>query len=480
MYNSIGLPVPNCTILFHFTYLTHRLIKMKKVHIISIGGAVMHNIAIQLLAKGYQVTGSDDILFDPSLSRLNDAGLLPEKVGWYPEKITKDLDFVIVGMHARADNPELIKAQALGLTIHSFPSYVRSQSENQTRIVVAGSHGKTTTSSMVVHLLQQMGQCTDHLIGAKMEGVDDIVTLDGCPYFVLEGDEYPSSAIDKRPKFLHYDPDYLILTGIAWDHMNVFPTYEIYFNAFIQLLESLRPECVIIYNGFDREVVRLIKLFDFEHATPYHMLDFEVKEGIFIAEKKHPMKVIGRHNMENLTAAVTLCEHLGFDHEKLLESAETFSGSSRRLELLLESGRGSAFIDFAHAPSKVRASVQAVKELHPDRPMVAVLELHTYSSLNKNFLPEYRNSLDLADQAIVMFDPEIVANKKMEPLQEIDIRRSFGREDIMVVNRKEELSDALDHAFLSYNGGAVDVVLMSSGSFGGLDVKKKLMNLWDL
>lgn len=440
----------------------------------------MHNIAIQLVRQGYKVTGSDDMLFDPSLSRLKEAGLLPENIGWYPEKITEDLDFVILGMHAKGDNPELLKAKSLGLTIHSFPSYVRSRSENQTRIVIAGSHGKTTTSSMVVHMLQQLGQCTDHLIGARMEGVEDIVTFDGCPYFVLEGDEYPSSAIDPRPKFLHYDPDYLILTGIAWDHMNVFPTYEVYFNAFVELLKSLRPECVIIYNGYDREVVRLIKLFEFDHAIPYHMIDFEVKSGIFMVEGKYPMKIIGRHNMENLTAALTLCEHLGFDHEKLMKAAETFSGSSRRLELLLETDKGSAFIDFAHAPSKVRASVQAVKELHPERPMVAVLELHTYSSLNRDFLPEYRNSLELADQAIVMFDPDIVANKNMDPLEEIDIRRSFGREDIMIVNRKEELNDALDHAFLSYKNRAVNVVLMSSGSFGGLDVKKKLTNLWDL
>lgn len=453
---------------------------MKKVHIISIGGAVMHNIAIQLQRQGYKVTGSDDILFDPSLSRLRNAGLLPDKTGWDPDRITPDLDFVIAGMHAKKDNPELLKAQALGLTVHSFPSYVRSRAEGQTRIVIAGSHGKTTTASMVVHMMQLMGECTDHLIGAKMEGFDDIVTFDGCPYFVLEGDEYPSSALDPRPKFLHYDPDFLILTGIAWDHMNVFPTYEIYFDAFVKLMESLRPECVVIYNGFDREVVRLINMFDLANTTPYQMLPFEVKDGVFVVKDNHPMKVIGRHNMENLTAAVTLCERLGMGREKLLEVAEEFTGASRRLELLMETGRGSAYIDFAHAPSKVRASVRAVRELQPERPLIAVLELHTYSSLNKDFLPEYRDSLEQADKAIVMFDPKIVANKNMEALDEDVIRNSFGRDDIVVVHDQSSLDLVLEHTLLSYQTDIVNVVLMSSGSFDGLNVKKKLSNLWDL
>lgn len=453
---------------------------MKKVHIISIGGAVMHNIAIQLVRQGYHVTGSDDILFDPSLSRLKEAGLCPEKTGWYPEQITADLDFIIVGMHARPDNPELKKARELGLTIHSFPSYVSSRAKDQTRIVIAGSHGKTTTASMVVHLMQHMGECTDHLIGAKMEGLEDIVTFDGCPYFVLEGDEYPSSAIDPRPKFLHYDPDYLILTGIAWDHMNIFPTYEDYFNAFQELLKSLRPECVIIYNGFDREVLRLMGLFKFQNAIPYKMVDFEVENGVFVVEGTHPMRVIGRHNMENLTAALTLCEQLGMDRQKLLESAESFSGASRRLELLMETAHGNAYIDFAHAPSKVRASVQAIKELRPEYPVVAVLELHTYSSLNKNFLPEYQKSLEQADRAIVMYDPRIVANKQMEALDESDIHRSFGRSDIVIVHEMQELEEALQHVLASYGGTPINLLLMSSGSFGGLDIKKKLTKLWDL
>ena len=453
---------------------------MKKVHIISIGGAVMHNIAIQLLRQGFEVTGSDDILFDPSLSRLREAGLCPEETGWNPDKITSDLDFVIVGMHARKDNPELAKAIELGLTIHSFPSYVSSRAKDQTRIVIAGSHGKTTTASMVVHLMQEMGECTDHLIGAKMEGLEDIVTFDGCPYFVLEGDEYPSSAIDPRPKFLHYDPDYLILTGIAWDHMNVFPTFASYLDAFRDLLRSLRPECVVIYNGFDQEVLKLMEEFDFRNSIPYYMVDFEIEDGVFIVENRYPLKIIGRHNMENLTAAITICEQLGMDRKSLLEAAESFGGASKRLELLLRGDRGNVYIDFAHAPSKVRASVRAIRDLYPDRPLLAVLELHTYSSLNKDFLPEYSESLDPADHAIVMFDPRIVANKKMEPLDESDVRRSFGRGDIIVVHDSKNLEDALDFVMDDLAGQKFNILLMSSGSFGGLDLKKKLERAWDL
>ncbi len=453
---------------------------MKKVHIISIGGAVMHNIAIQLQRQGYQVTGSDDILFDPSMSRLEEAGLLPDQTGWDPDRITHDLDFVIAGMHAKLDNPELQKAQAIGLKIHSFPSYVRSRAEDQTRIVVAGSHGKTTTASMIVHLMQELGVCTDHLIGAKIEGLDDIVTFEGCPYFVLEGDEYPSSALDPKPKFLHYDPHYLIITGIAWDHMNVFPTYAQYFNAFVSLMESLHPDCVVIYNSYDSEVARLISMCDPAQAIPYQMLPFEVRNGVFVVEEDHALRVIGRHNMENLTAAVTLCEQLGMEKTALLEAAETYSGASRRLELLLNTEYGTAYIDFAHAPSKVKASVQAVRELHPDRPLIAVLELHTYSSLNKDFLPQYRDSLAPADLAVVMFDPRIVENKNMEALEETDIRRSFGRDDIVVVHDQTALGLVVEQALEGYIPDKVNVILMSSGSFGGLDVKKKLSNQWDL
>lgn len=451
---------------------------MKKVHIISVGGAIMHNIAIQLDRKGYRVTGSDDLLFDPSLSRLKEAGLLPERTGWDPERITADLDFVIAGMHARKDNPELKKAEELGLKIYSFPSFIRSQAEDQIRIVVAGSHGKTTTSSMIYHILSEKGLRADHLIGAQTEGMKDVVTFDGHPYFIIEGDEYPSSAIDPRPKFLHYDPDFLIITGIAWDHMNVFPTYESYFDSFVSLLRGLRTGCRVIYNAGDNEVVRLIEECRPENSSPYSVLPYEVRDGRFVVEKNHPLEIIGRHNIENLTAATELCLSLGLEREKILTAAESFTGAAKRLQLLHDSPHGRIYQDFAHAPSKVRASVGAVYDSDPERPLTAVLELHTYSSLNKEFLPQYRHSLDRAEHAVVMFDPKIVANKKMTPLDEKAIRRAFDREDIIIVQSRENLIDTLEE-IVGERHGRMNLLMMSSGSFGGLDLKKKLPELWD-
>lgn len=453
---------------------------MKKVHIISIGGAVMHNIAIQLAKKGYEVTGSDDILFNPSLSRLKTAGLLPEALGWFPEKIHSNLDFVILGMHAKSDNPELIKAQELGLKIFSFPSFIREQAKDQVRIVVSGSHGKTTTASMIVHLFNALGKESDHLIGAKIEGVEDIVTFDGHPYFVIEGDEYPSSAIDPRPKFLHYDPHFLIITGIAWDHMNVFPTYESYFDSFVSLLENVGENCTVIYNAEDPEVVRLINRIPPVSTLPYRHLDYQIEEGRFIIEQEHPLQIIGQHNIENLTAAVTLCEALGLEREAVLTAAESFRGASRRLEPLLFTSRGNAYLDFAHAPSKVTASVRAVDSLYPDQPLLTVLELHTFSSLNKDFLPQYRHSLDRADHAIVMFDSQIMANKNMPPLENDVIYNAFGRSDMDIVRNRVELEKVLARVIKEENKQKMNVLLMSSGSFGGADIKKKLEELWDL
>lgn len=453
---------------------------MKKVHIISIGGAIMHNIAIQLAGKGYKVTGSDDILFDPSLSRLKSAGLLPTSLGWFPENIHPDLDFVILGMHAKADNPELLKAQQLGLKIFSFPSFIREQAEDQVRIVVSGSHGKTTTASMIVHLFNAMGKACDHLIGAKIEGVEDIVTFDGHPYFVIEGDEYPSSAIDPRPKFLHYDPDFLIITGIAWDHMNVFPTYESYFDSFVSLLQTIRPECTVIYNSGDPEVVRLVDQFDLPTVIPYDYLDYHIGDGGFVIEEKYPLRIIGRHNIENLTAAVTLCEALGLERQEALVAAGSFRGAARRLQSLLKTDHGDVYLDFAHAPSKVTASVRAVRSLYPDQPMIAVLELHTFSSLNKDFLPQYKGALDLADRAIVMFDAEIMANKNMPPLDREIICTAFGREDIETVESGRELEEVLKREIDGSGDDRTNILLMSSGSFGGIDLKKKLQELWNL
>lgn len=452
---------------------------MKKVHIISIGGAVMHNIAIQLARKGYEVTGSDDILFDPSRGRLKEAGLLPDEMGWDADRIHSGLDFIILGMHAKADNPELIRAQELNLKIYSFPSFIREQAKDQKRIVVAGSHGKTTTASMIVHILNKLGIKSDHLIGAQLDGVEDIVTFHGHPYYIIEGDEYPSSAIDPRPKFLHYDPDFLIITGIAWDHMNVFPTYESYFQSFESLIESIDPDCTVIYNAQDEEVVRLMEQFSHKNAIPYSHLDYEVQSGKYIVDKKYEMNIIGAHNIENLTAAVTLCHALGIGQDDSLTVSQSFRGAARRLQPLLSGAYGNAYLDFAHAPSKVRASVKAVDSLHPQNNLLAVLELHTFSSLNRDFLPQYQGALDQAQKAVVMFDSKIMANKNMPPLDDEIIYSSFGRRDLTIVRSGEELKRALDK-LIPREKEKTDVLFMSSGSFGGIDLKKKLLELWNM
>src|SRR5690625_120763 len=453
---------------------------MKKIHIISIGGAVMHNIAIQLARKGYEITGSDDILFDPSRSRLEEAGLLPEKLGWNPDLVHPDLDFIILGMHAKSDNPELLRAQELGLKIYSFPSFIREQAKEQKRIVVAGSHGKTTTASMIVHILGKLGIKSDHLIGAQLDGVTDIVTFHGHPYYIIEGDEYPSSAIDSRPKFLHYDPDFLIITGIAWGHMNVFPTYESYFKSFVSLLESIRPDCKVIYNAQDEEVVRLMARFSHQNAIPYRHLDYDIRSGKYIVDQQYEMNIIGAHNIENLTAAVTLCETLGITQKDSLTASQSFRGAARRLQPLLSGPRGNAYLDFAHAPSKVTASVKAVDSLHPQNKLLAVLELHTFSSLNREFLPQYRGSLDRAEKAIVMFDSKIMANKNMPPLDDDIIYTSFGRRDLLIVRSGAELTTALEKLIPGEETEKSDILFMSSGSFGGIDLKKKLLELWNL
>ncbi|GAA5222132.1 UDP-N-acetylmuramate--L-alanine ligase [Membranihabitans marinus] len=444
---------------------------MKKIHIISIGGAVMHNIAIQLAAKGNLVTGSDDIVFDPSKSRLEEHGLLPETMGWDASRIHSDLDYVVLGMHAKGDNPELLKAIELGIPIYSFPSFIRHRAQNK-RIVVAGSHGKTTTTSMIVHLLKELGQEADYLIGAKIDGLSDVVRFDDRPYFIIEGDEYPSSAIDLQSKFMHYDPHFIILTGIAWDHMNIFPTYESYFSTFENLFASLDPSTTIIYNGLDKEVCRLIEKFPKLRAKPYHIIPYQIQNEEFVLEGGYPLQIVGQHNVSNLTAAIMLCQELGFESEKLFEAATHFGGASRRLQLISENKQSKVYLDFAHAPSKVKASVGAIKEISEGKILVAVLELHTFSSLNSEFLPQYKDALAKADIALVMFDPQIVANKKMKALEFDEIKKAFNRNDLIIINSRTVLEGELQKIFTSLQSKKFNLVFMSSGSFGGLDIKK--------
>lgn len=443
------------------------------VHFIAIGGAAMHNLALALHHKGYQVTGSDDTIFEPSKSRLAKYGLLPETFGWFPEKITADLDAVILGMHAKEDNPELHKAQELGLTVYSYPEYLYEQSKNKTRVVIGGSHGKTTITSMILHVMHYWEKEVDYMVGAQLEGFETMVHLtEENDFIVLEGDEYLSSPIDRRPKFHLYKPNIALLSGIAWDHINVFPTFENYVEQFQIFVNSMTNGGAMVYNTEDAEVVKVI-----ENATahikkyPYETPDYEVEDGetlLDTPEGPMPIEVFGKHNLNNLAGAKWICQHMGVVEEDFYEAIATFKGASKRLEKIAESATNVAYKDFAHSPSKVSATTKAVKEQYPDRTLVACLELHTYSSLNAEFLSEYQGALDAADVAVVFYSPHAVEIKKLEKVTEEQIATAFQRDDLIIYTDPAQFRDYL----FSQQFENTALLLMSSGNYGGLDFEE--------
>ncbi len=449
-----------------------------RIHLIATGGAVMHNLALAIQKNGHQVSGSDDEIYNPAKDRLAAAGLLPPAFGWFPEKITPNIDLVILGMHARADNPELARAQELGIKVNSFPEFIFEQSKNKTRIVVAGSHGKTTTTAMIMHVLRISNITFDYLVGSQIEGFDLMVQLSDAPVIVIEGDEYLSSAIDRRPKFLHYRPHVTIVTGVAWDHINVFPTYENYKQQFELLLENLAPGGKVIFYKKDQDLHEIVERSTADiRPEPYGGLRHQVQDGKFrIEEPGHEareMQVFGEHNMANLHAAQLACLELGISKEKFLQAAASFQGASRRLQNLTDSESFSAWLDFAHAPSKAKATVQAVKKLHPARRLVACLELHTFSSLNKNFLPHYAGALAPANTAIVFYSPHTLEMKKMPPVSAEEIRLGFNRPDLEVFTERADLEVFLK----KQNWENANLLLMSSGNFGGMEVVKFVKEL---
>ncbi len=446
----------------------------KRVHFIAIGGAAMHNLAIALHKKGYKVTGSDDIIFDPSKSRLEKYNLLPESFGWKPEKINKDIDVIILGMHAKPDNPELLKAQELGLKIYSYPEYIYEQTKNMKRVVVAGSHGKTTITSMILHVLDQAGKEVNYMVGSQLKGFDTMVKLDdSLDTVILEGDEYLSSPIDPRPKFFWYHPHTTIISGIAWDHMNKFPTEENYIEQFKKYLEVIEPGGKLIYNREDSKLRKIVE----EYQGNLEKIPYETpvyyNQGINYFLKKEnaadvPLQIIGKHNIQNLEAAKKICSTLGVDEQVFDQAIQSFSGADRRLEIIYENGNSYVFKDFAHAPSKVQASVNAVKESFPDKEVIALLELHTYSSLNQDFLPQYKGKLKNADKAIVFYSPEAVEIKKLNPIKAEIIKKQFDREDLIVYTDPQKLHRDLYEMDLK---GKV-LLMMSSGNYGGLNEQK--------
>ena len=449
-----------------------------RTHFIAIGGAAMHNLALALHNKGYQVTGSDDAIFEPSKSRLEKKGLLPEELGWFPEKITQDIQAIILGMHAKADNPELLRAKELGLKIYSYPEFLYEQSKNKTRVVIGGSHGKTTITSMILHVMHFHNIEVDYMVGAQLEGFDTMVHLtEENDFIVLEGDEYLSSPIDRRPKFHLYQPNIALLSGIAWDHINVFPTFENYVEQFEIFVNQITKGGILVYNEEDPTVKKVAEeSTNIIRRIPYQTPNYIVEEGTTMLDTPEgfmPIEVFGAHNLNNLAGAKWICKNMGVDEADFYEAIASFKGASKRLEKIAESNGKVAYKDFAHSPSKVSATTKAVKAQYPNRKLVACLELHTYSSLNAEFLKEYEGALNAADVAVVFYSPDAVKIKQLEEVTYEQIAQSFQRNDLIIYTNPQEFKVFL----FSYDLNNTALLLMSSGNYGGLnfDEVKKLM-----
>lgn len=444
-----------------------------RIHFIAIGGSAMHNLAIALHHKGEDISGSDDEIFDPSKSRLAAHGLLPEQYGWFEDNISTDIDAVILGMHANSDNIELLRAIELGLTIYSYPEFLYEHSKNKTRVVIGGSHGKTTITSMILHVMHYHDKQVDYMVGAQLEGFDTMVHLTkDNDFIVLEGDEYLSSAIDRRPKFHLYKPNIALLSGIAWDHINVFPTFDNYVEQFRVFLSQITHGGAIVYNQEDIQVKQVVEATQNQiKKYPYQTPEYTVENGDTLLETQDgpmPIEIFGKHNLNNLEGARWICQLMGVQQEDFYEAIATFTGASKRLEKIAEGKSSIAYKDFAHSPSKVMATTQALKTQYPERSLLACLELHTYSSLNPEFLSQYKGALDSADKAIVFYSPKAVKIKKLDAVSSAQIIEAFEREDLLVFTQPDAFQDyLLDQDFTN-----ASLLLMSSGNYGGLDFEK--------
>ena len=447
---------------------------MQRVHFIAIGGAAMHNLAIALSKKDdYEITGSDDEFFEPSLSRLREHGLLPKETGWFPEKVTNHLNAVILGMHARADNPELLRAKELGIKIYSFPEYLYQQTRSKTRIVVGGSHGKTSTTAMILYVMNKLRFKADYMVGAQIEGFENMVQLSyDSRVAVFEGDEYLTSPIDPRPKFHLYKPHIAILTGIAWDHINVFPTFDNYVDQFRKFVDTMEIQGRLIYYGGDEILNDIAQncrqdLIVFPYKTP----KYEIRNGItYVKTGKDEvaLKIFGEHNLQNMEAARLACRQIGIMDDKFYEAISDFTGASNRLQKIVEKPDRVAFKDFAHSPSKLKATVRAVRKQYPERTLIACMELHTFSSLNSDFLPQYADSMKEADIAYVYYNPEVIHHKQLEELDPDKVKRAFGGENLLVFTDTNLLQEKLKS--LNYENSAL--LLMSSGNFSGINLSE--------
>lgn len=450
-----------------------------KVHFIAIGGSAMHNLAIALHLKGEEVTGSDDEIFEPSKGRLEKYGLLPQSIGWDDSKITKDLDAIILGMHARADNPELLKAQALGLQIFSYPEYIYEQTKDKIRVVIGGSHGKTSITSMILHVLNLNKIEHDYMVGAQLEGFECMVKLTkSSKIAVLEGDEYLSSPIDRRPKFHLYRPNIALISGIAWDHINVFPTFENYVEQFQIFVDKIEPNGTIIYCENDENVALVSKKARKDvQQIPYETHPHKIIDGVtFLLDghKEYALEIFGNHNLQNLSGALHICMELGLSKEDFYEAIMSFKGASKRLELVKRTQTSVMYKDFAHSPSKLKATTQALKEQFPERRLIACMELHTFSSLNKAFLEQYENAMENADIAYIYYSPETIAHKKLNPIAPEEIKKAFASDNVVVFQE----SDLLIKTLKKENWHQTNLLMMSSGNFNGVDFNQLAEEIW--
>lgn len=445
-----------------------------KVHFIAIGGSAMHNLAIALHLKGYQVTGSDDEIFQPSKGRLEKYGLLPAKIGWDEKTISSDLDAIILGMHARADNPELQKAQKLDLKIYSYPEYIYEQTKEKTRVVIGGSHGKTSITSMILHVLNYHNIDHDYMVGAQLEGFECMVKLtEKAQIAVLEGDEYLSSPIDRRPKFHLYHPNIALLSGIAWDHINVFPTFENYIEQFRIFIDKIEPNGTIVYCELDENVKKVSEQARTDiKQLPYATHAHRIEKGVSILKdkngKEHPLEIFGEHNLQNLNGALLVCEKVGVSQADFYKAIQSFSGASKRLELVKRTAGSVMYKDFAHSPSKLKATTQALKTQFPERELIACMELHTFSSLNKEFLSQYDGAMKNADKAYVYYSPKTLSHKKLQDLSPEEVKTAFNSNNITVFTDSNDLVNALR----TNNWQNKNLLMMSSGNFDGVDFDK--------
>lgn len=445
---------------------------MKKYHFIAVGGAVMHNLALALVEKGYQVTGSDDEIYEPSRTRLEKAEILPKAYGWFPEKITSDLDGIILGMHARIDNPELQKAQELGIPVYSFPEFIFNQSKEKKRVVIAGSHGKTSITSIILHVLKDQKVDFDYLVGAQIEGFNLMVRLSDAPIIIIEGDEYLTSPLDRTPKFFHYKHDIALVSGIAWDHYNVFPDFNEYKEQFRLFMETTPESGELIYCEADKLVKQAAEKVEIEAIkTPYKAHPAIIENGKTFLKTENgliPIQIFGEHNLQNLQGAMYICLSLGLTASQFYDSISKFKGAAKRQELIASNDNSALYRDFAHAPSKLMATANAVKAQFPERTLIAVQELHTYSSLNKEFLPNYEGSMDAADIAVIYLNPHAAALKKLELMDEETLRDGFKRSDLKLFTDSSELKKFL----LSQDYSKTNLLLMSSGNYDNMDLNE--------